>query len=217
MYTSILLVALTGVAPSAEAGKVPSWSLDYTAASKQAASADKPLAVFLAPGSGAYEKISQGGLSDEARKVLADRYVCVHIDTTTTRGQELARAFQMPEGLGLVISDRSGDRQAFRHEGDLADADLVRYLERYSDPNHVFQSTETNPSRRGTSSAGYQYGSYPSGGYTYGASPAGGYAYGAYPSGGGCGGGMCMTCGGGGGCGSCGGGRHHGHRGHRCR
>jgi hypothetical protein len=146
MYTSILLVALTGVAPSADGAKAPKWSLDYTAAAKQAAQAKKPLAVFLAPGEGAYQKIGrEGGIGAEAEGILADRYVCVHIDTTTAKGKELARAFAIPEGLGIVISDRTGEKQAFRHEGDLARADLVRYLTRYGDSNFVFVETESNP------------------------------------------------------------------------
>ena len=43
MYTSILLVALTGMAPSAEGSKTPAWGHDYTSAGKQAAQEKKPL------------------------------------------------------------------------------------------------------------------------------------------------------------------------------
>jgi hypothetical protein len=179
MYTSILLVALTGTAPSAEGGKALVWSLDYTAAGKQAAQANKPLAVFLAPGKGAYAKIDQdGSLGAEAQGVLAEKYVCVHIDTSTSKGKELAQAFEIPGGLGIVISDRTGEKQAFRHEGDLARADLVRYLQRYSDPNYVFVETESNPGRRHAAAAPVVYG-----------------------------GGYCASCGGCSG-GSCSGGRH---------
>jgi hypothetical protein len=189
MYTSILLVALTGIAPSADEGKVPTWSQDYAAARKQSAQEKKPLAVFLAPGKGAYEKIGRdGGLGGEAQGLLTDKYVCVHIDTTTGKGREWAEAFEMPQGLGIVISDRTGDKQAFRHEGDLANADLVRYLQNYSDPNRVVEFTESNPGHRH-------------------AAPA---AYGC--SSGSCASGYCATCGG---CsGGCSGGRH-GHLGRR--
>ena len=146
MYTSILLVALTGMAPSAEGSKAPAWSLDYTAASAKAVKEKKPLAVFLAPGQEAYEKIGQeGGLGADAKGLLAEKYVCVHIDTNTSKGKQLAQSFGMPEGLGIVISDRTGEKQAFRHEGDLARANLVRYLQRYSDVNYVFVETESNP------------------------------------------------------------------------
>ena len=74
--------------------------------------------------------------------------------------------------------------------------EVTRRLERYSDPNRVVDTTETNPGRRGH---GY---------------------YGAGPVGSGCGG--CEMGSGCGGCGmsacaSCGGGGRHrvGHRGHR--
>jgi hypothetical protein len=46
-----------------------------------------------------------------------------------------------------VLSDRSGNLQAFRHEGDLTDAKLVSYLDRFSDPNLVVKTTVTNPGR----------------------------------------------------------------------
>jgi hypothetical protein len=159
MYTSILLVALSGVAPSAET-KAPVWSLDYAAAKKMSASEKKPLAVFLAPGTGAYDKIGRDGLGDEARGLLTSRYVCVHVDTSTSRGKELAQAFEMSDGLGIVIGDRTGDKQAFRHEGDLARADLVRYLKRYSDPDYVVVRTESNPEHVHKPAAGVTYPSY---------------------------------------------------------
>jgi hypothetical protein len=185
MYTSILLVALTGVAPSAEGTKSVKWSLDYTAAGKQAAQEKKPLAVFLAPGQGSYQAIGRdGGLGSEAEELLARQYVCVHIDTATSQGKALAQAFDVPEGLGIVISDRTGEKQTFRHEGDLARADLVRYLTRYGDPNYVFVETESNPGR----------------------AHGGAVAY----CGGGCGAVSCGTCGGG-----CGGHARHGLGGHR--
>ncbi len=146
MYTSILLVALTGIAPTAEGGKAPAWSHDYTAACKLAVQAKKPLAIVLAPGKEAHQKLGRdGGLGAEAEGLLSEKYVCVQIDTSTDKGKELAQSFQMPAGLGIVISDRTVEKQAFRHEGDLARADLVRYLTRYADPNFVFVETESNP------------------------------------------------------------------------
>jgi hypothetical protein len=163
MYTSMLLVALAGMAPSVEGSKAPAWSLDYTAASDVAAKEKKPLAVFLAPGQGAYEKIGQGGLGAESQGLLAEKYVCVHIDTSTSKGKALAQAFEMPQGLGIVISDRTLEKQAFRHEGDLAKADLVRYLQHYAEPNRVFAGTESNPDHvRRTASAFQQSGYFSS-------------------------------------------------------
>jgi hypothetical protein len=172
----------------------PAWVTDYGAARKQGASAKKPLVVVLSSGANSWQKLSrEGALSSEALKAFKDKYICIFINTATEEGKNLATAFDIPSGLGIVISDRTGDLQAFRHEGDLANADLVRYLDRYGDPNYVVLQTESNPGRHG-------------GGYG---------AYGGCGGGGGCGG-MIGSCGGGCGsqsmgCGSsCGrGGRHH--------
>jgi hypothetical protein len=148
MYTSILAVALTGLSVPAESATVASWSHDYTSARKQAVADKKPLAVFLAPGTGGWDKIGRdGGLSTEAHRLLVRHYTCVHVDTATSAGKALAEAFEISGGLGIVISDRTGDIQAFRHEGDLANQDLVRYLNKYSDPNRVARATESNPGR----------------------------------------------------------------------
>ena len=82
MHTSVVWLALAGLAPQAEA--TPTWRNDYFQARQKGAAQKKPLAVFLAPGQGGWKKLSaEGGLGDGAKKVLADRYVCVHIDTTT--------------------------------------------------------------------------------------------------------------------------------------
>jgi hypothetical protein len=59
----------------------------------------------------------------------------------------MARAFEI-QGSGLVISDRTGEKQAFRHEGSLAGEDLTRALKKYADPNVVVYTTQTNASER---------------------------------------------------------------------
>jgi|SRR6516162_56062 hypothetical protein len=145
MFTSALVVAFLGFA---EAGKSqPIWITEYYVAQHAAREKGKPLAVFLGEGKDGWNKLSRKGqLSEEALKVLASDYTCVFVDTKQQDGKEVAEAFEFQEGLGLVISDRTGDLQAFRHEGDLADATLVRYLHRFADPNLVVQVTVSNPS-----------------------------------------------------------------------
>jgi len=139
------MVALTGL-PFGIASPGPKWHTDYAVAQKQAESAKKPLAVFLAPGKRGYEKFARdSGLTAEIQETLAFKYVCLHVDTAQTAGKSLAADFEMPSGLGIVISDRSGTAQAFRHEGDLANRDLTRYLVRYADPNRIVTKTESNP------------------------------------------------------------------------
>jgi hypothetical protein len=209
VYTSTLLVALSGLMPSAESTASPSWVTDYAAAREQCAKEHKPLVVVLGSGKAGWKKLGREGISPEARTVLADQYICVHVNTATSEGRQLAKEFGMPNGLGIVISDRTGELQAFRHEGDLTEEKLARYLTKYSDPEYVVQVTMTNPGKRKGKRGGYA---------------GGGYA--------GCGGGDCGSCGGSSvSCGSCGGdscgvssgcggggcGRRHGHaRGGRC-
>jgi hypothetical protein len=146
MYTSGLLVALVGLFPSSIRSE-PSWLEDYSQAYRQCQKAEKPLAVFLGSGAKGWNRLSRDGqLSPENKELLSKNYVCLYIDTTQEAGQELARAFEMPNHLGVVISDSSGQVQAFRHEGEVQAAELTRYLRRYADPQRIVSSTETNPS-----------------------------------------------------------------------
>lgn len=155
MYTSLLVFALSGLAPAGETAETPSWLKDYGTAGAISAQTKKPLAVFLGQGANSWQKLSrEGTLPDEAKRILASMYVCLHIDTTTAEGKRLAEAFQMPSGLGVVISDRTGELQAFRHESDLSNADLIRYLQRYGDENYTVRTTESNPSHA-VSASGY--------------------------------------------------------------
>lgn len=167
MYTSILVFALSGLAPSADAGGSPSWLTDYSAAGKQSASEKKPLVVFFGSGKAGYDKLSsEGKLPVAAAAILESKYVCLHIDTSTEHGKRLAELFEVSEGVGVVISDRTGEVQAFRHEGSLANADLVRYLQRDSDPNWVVRTTESNPGNERVSYYGPAYSPAPA--YTAG-------------------------------------------------
>ncbi len=147
MFTSLVWAALSAVAVAAEA-PAPSWRDDYSAARREGAAQQKPLAVFLGAGKAGREKVAREGLGAEARRLLAQRYICVHVDTATERGKSLARSFEVPGGVGLVISDRTGDLQAFRHEGALSENDLKDYLERYSAADRVATTTETHGSTR---------------------------------------------------------------------
>ena len=144
MYTSFLVLALTG-SVAADAAN-PTWQNDYVAARSQVQREGKPLAVFIGSGESGWEKVS--ALSNEVKQVLANKYICVYVDSKIDEGKRLADAFEMPGGLGIVISDKTGDLQAFRHEGNLSNEALTTYLVRYSDPNRVVQTTDSNPSTR---------------------------------------------------------------------
>lgn len=161
MYASAWVMALA-VAIAAPAENV-SWLTDYSAAIAKGSSEGKPVAVFIGTGKAGWNKVSQEGqLSDDALQILKQSYVCVYIDAKTEAGKDLADAFQVPDGVGIILSDRTGKLQAFRHEAELADSRIARYLERFADPALVVQTTVSNPSRRSNYGPG-------------GAAPAGGY------------------------------------------
>ena len=143
MHTSIVWLALMGLAAPAE-GKSPTWLNDYSQARKLGAAQKKPLAVFLSPGKIGWGKLATvGDRGEEVRRLLADHYICVAIDTSTEEGRRLASAFEMAGGKGIIISDRSGDLQAFRHEGDLSNGELSRSLTRHSTSTRPVETTET--------------------------------------------------------------------------
>src|SRR5262249_19116039 len=122
------------------------------AARKESATKGKPLAVFLGAGKTGYEKVVRGGgeLSAACRRQLASNYVCGSIDTSTEAGKRMASDLEMPSGQGIVIRDRTGAVQAFRHEGDLTNSDLHAYLERYTG-DRAITTTETANSIRSAS------------------------------------------------------------------
>ena len=52
--------------------------------------------------------------------------------------------FELPGGVGLVLSDREGHNQAYCHEGDLEESELTQALEKHADPAGPVAITETN-------------------------------------------------------------------------
>lgn len=159
MYASSWVLALA-VATAAPADNV-SWMTDYSAAIEKGSKEGKPVAVIIGTGKAGWNKLSaEGQLTDESLQILKQSYVPVYIDARTEAGKALADAFGVPEGVGIVLSDRTGKLQAFRHEGDLPDSRIAQYLERFADPTLVVQTTVSNPSRRsnygpGGAAAGY--------------------------------------------------------------
>ncbi len=146
MYTSIVLVALVGFVPQQAETEAPTWLQNYGQARKQGQNEGKKLAIFIGSGEQGYAKVCRDGkLSAEARKLLAANYLCVYLDTDTKEGQRVASLFQVSDGTGLVIGDRSGEYQLCRFKGTLTDAELTRSLKRFADPDLVVYSTVTNP------------------------------------------------------------------------
>jgi hypothetical protein len=133
MVTSIVLVALA--TSPALAGRVsettPAWQSDYFEAQRQSGREKKPLAVFLGRGPRGWDSLSKDGqLSREAQELLNAHYICVYVDRDQASNKKLATAFGVTEGTGVVLSDGTGEIQAFRHVGKLTNADANRVVQR---------------------------------------------------------------------------------------
>src|SRR5690348_5615454 len=110
MYRAIWMLALPGFALGAEA---PTWRTDYVKAGRDASAEQKPLAVVLGSGPRGWQHVARNGeISKSALAMLAERYTPVYIDVKTAEGKVLAKAFEMPTGTGIVLSDYSGTVQA---------------------------------------------------------------------------------------------------------
>jgi hypothetical protein len=153
MYTSVMLIALSGCLSDVAA--LPSsspWHTEYSVAWSKGHAEKKPLALIFGSGAGGWEKLSkEGEMGKEAKHLLESEYVCAYIDTSKPVGSQLATAYEIAGGSGIVISDKTGDLQAFRHEGELANSDLERYLRKYADPQRVVMATDSNPTEVRTS------------------------------------------------------------------
>jgi hypothetical protein len=189
MYTSAILIALTGSLVASTGNESLNWRNDYMEARKIGQSEKKPLAVFIGNGASGYEKVCRDGkISAEVEKMLEDSYVCVYVDSSTPEGQQVASAFGNTKGLGLVLSDRTGELKAFSHEGDLSAVDLGQWVKRFADPSVVVSTTMTNASTRLSAyTPSNSFGNY-AGNVIYGSQ---GYFSSGVIYGGGCPGGNC--------------------------
>jgi hypothetical protein len=143
---SVLLIALSGFAAPAYAEEAPIWHTDYSVARQKCQSEKKPLAVFVNSGKDGWHKLAKDGeLGKDIEKTLATNYVCLYVDSAKQAGKQLASALGLETGRGLVISDSSCKLMAFYHEGDLANRDMARYLNKFADPERAVQWTESNP------------------------------------------------------------------------
>ena len=77
-------------------------------------------------------------------ETLRNKYVCLFVDTDTTAGQQLARLFNM-SGPGLVISDRTGEYQAYRYAGELPAPQLATTLTQHTDDVYVSRKLSPPP------------------------------------------------------------------------
>lgn len=148
MRTSILAFVLLGAAPVVGFSQSPTWQTDYSAAQQKAVAQQKPLAVVFGNGANGWQQVAGGSLTADASQMLGNKYVCCYVDTATPVGQAMARKFEVNGQIGIVISDRTGNLQAFWHEGALPADAFASYLTRYADPQRRATTTDTNRTSR---------------------------------------------------------------------
>ena len=142
MTTTILaVIALTApLAPATTPGIQA--QTDYAQARKLAASEKKPMLVLIGKGDAFARVAGDAGLTAEARKVLAEKYVCVTVNTETEAGKDLAGDFEMADG-GLVISSAGGTHQALRQSGAVSASDLAKHATSYANVSTTPAGTVT--------------------------------------------------------------------------
>jgi hypothetical protein len=142
MNTSILTVVLTSALLAGQNG-TPTWQNDYSQARQQGVAQKKPLLVVFGSGANGWAKVVRETPNADLTKLMAEKYICVYIDTATPDGKQLAQEFGVAGNVGFVISDRACTSQAFWHQGDMANLSVAAYLAKYADPNVSVRGTET--------------------------------------------------------------------------
>src|SRR4051812_19470731 len=120
MYTALAFVALT----LGNLTTAPTFHSDYLAAKAQVATAGKPMAVFVSSGKAGWESVvREGGFDPAVTKILSEKFVCLYVDASTPTGKSLAAAFQVGD-RGVVLSDRTGTKQAYSAAGAVSQTEL---------------------------------------------------------------------------------------------
>jgi hypothetical protein len=126
MCTSILGVALAAAFASAP-NLAPAWHNDYRHAREIGERENKPLVVVIGSGKSSWANLAKVGEQDESIfRLLRSNYVCLFVDTDTPEGQRLSKIFSMTQGM--VISDKSGEVQAYRQAGELPASQVAKAL-----------------------------------------------------------------------------------------
>jgi hypothetical protein len=137
MYTAMALVAVT----MGNLTTTPTWLDDYTSARTKVTVAGKPMAVFVGAGKEGHAAAIRDGFDPAVSKLLAEKFVCLYVDSATAKGKVLAQAFQVGD-RGVVLSDRTGLTQAYSATGTISRAELSKALVAYADVE-VAQKTDT--------------------------------------------------------------------------
>jgi hypothetical protein len=161
MFSYMAVVVLSASISTASLSQSPQWLNDYGQAQTRVAVVKKPMAVFVGNGNDGWASIVRdGGIDPAVKKLLAEKFVCVYVNTDTAAGKTLAAQFDVASH-GLIISDRSGATQAYSLSGTLTKNELAETLEKYADSKDSVRSTETvvreAPAGRAAYVPTYQY------------------------------------------------------------
>jgi len=133
-------------APSVGIAGMVVWQEDYGPARRAAAAAGKPLVVVIASGKHGYNQLSKSGmLHPEVQRLLAENYTSVYIDAAKEDRQYLVEAFAATQLPILVISDRQGAYQAYRHSGAMDKTELLSVLSRHAGKSELILRTSYSP------------------------------------------------------------------------
>lgn len=142
MFSYMAVVALSASISTANLSQNPQW-LEYGQAQQRQAVLKRPMAVFVGTGKEGWGSVVRDGAIDPAvKKLLAEKFVCVYVDTQTPAGKALADQFEVAS-RGLIISDRKGTSQAYSLSGTLTTAELAQTLDKYADSKDAARATET--------------------------------------------------------------------------
>src|SRR5947209_2862460 len=146
MNTSILGAALlAALVPAHNASLAPAWLHDYRMARDVGSRENKPLVVVIGSGKTDWAKLAKPAEQDDTiNQTLRSSYVCLFVDIDTTEGQQMARSFEM-SGPGVVISNRSGDVQAYRKTGEVPAGELAKELVNHTDDAYVVRKLSPPP------------------------------------------------------------------------
>jgi hypothetical protein len=146
MNSSIIGVALVAALfPAHNATLAPSWHHDYRQARDVGSRENKPLVVVIGSGKTDWANLAKPAEQDGSiNQTLRSSYVCLFVDTDTTDGQQLARTFDMA-GPGVVISNRSGEVEAYRKAGEVPAVELAKELVNHTNDDYVTKKLTPPP------------------------------------------------------------------------
>ena len=147
MHTSVGFLAfasfLSTFSWDAALPEIP-WKGSYQEARTHGQKVRKPLAVIVGAGKTGFQQLIQdGSLSSDVRKILANEYISVYLDSEKAENKRLIEDLGITLGKGIVLSDRDGKTQAFFNDGTISEKDVTRQLWHFADPSIVVHTTTT--------------------------------------------------------------------------